>query len=41
MKNEEFLNIRYSIKSNLNINDFTITTITPKIIGQEMKDNLE
>ena len=41
MKNEEFLNIRYSIKSNLNINDFTITTITPKIIGQEMKDNIE
>ena len=41
MKNEEFLNIRYSIKSNLNINDFTITTITTKIIGQEMKENIE
>ena len=41
MKNNNYLNIRYSIKSDLNINDFTITTITPKIIGQEMKENIE
>ena len=41
MKNENFLNTRYSMKSNLNINDFTIATITIKIIGQEMKDNIE
>ena len=41
MKNDNFLNTRYSIKSNLNINDFTITTIIPKIIGQEMKENIE
>ena len=41
MKNTDYLNNRYSIKSNLNINDFTITTITPKILGQEMKENIE
>ena len=41
MKNTDYLNNRYSIKSNLNINDFTITTITPKILGQEMKENVE
>ena len=41
MKNADYLNNRYSIKSNLNINDFTITTITPKILGQEMKENIE
>ena len=41
MKNDNFINTRYSMKSNLNINDFTITTITIKIIGQEMKENIE
>ena len=41
MKNTDYLNNRYSIKSNLNINDFTITTITPKILAQEMKENIE
>ena len=41
MKNTDYLNNRYSIKFNLNINDFTITTITPKILGQEMKENIE
>ena len=41
MKNTDYLNNRYSIKCNLNINDFTITTITPKILGQEMKENIE
>ena len=41
MKNDEFFNTRYSIKSKLNINDFTITIITPKILGQEMKENIE
>ena len=41
MKNTDYLNNRYSIKSNLNINDFTITTITPKILGQEMKEHIE
>ena len=41
MKKDDFLNTRYSMKSNLNINDFTITTITPKIVGQEMKENIE
>ena len=41
MKNNIFLDNRYSIKSNLNINDFTITTIIPKVIGQEMKEDIE
>jgi len=41
MKNDNFFNTRYSIKSKLNINDFTITTITPKILGQEMKEDIE
>ena len=41
MKNENFLNTRYSMKSNLNINDFTITTLSLKIIGQEMKETTE
>ena len=40
MKNDYLSNF-FSIKSNLNINDFTITIITPKIIGQEMRDNIE
>ena len=40
MKND-YLNNFFSIKSNLNINDFTITIITPKIIGQEIKENIE
>ena len=34
-------NTRYSLSSNLNINDFTITTITAKITGQEMVENTE
>ena len=38
---ENLLNTRYSLSSNLNINDFTITTITAKIIGQEMRENTE
>ena len=41
MNKENFLTTRYSIKSNLNINDFTITIISPKIIGQEMKEDIE
>ena len=41
MKHDDFFNTRYSIKSKLNINDFTITIITPKILGQEMKENIE
>jgi len=41
MKCDDFFNTRYSIKSKLNINDFTITIITPKILGQEMKENIE
>ena len=38
---ENLLNTRYSLSSNLNINDFTITTITAKIMGQEMRENTE
>ena len=38
---ENLLNTKYSLSSNLNINDFTITTITAKIIGQEMRENTE
>ena len=38
---ENLLNTRYSLSSNLNINDFTITTITAKIMEQEMRENTE
>jgi hypothetical protein len=38
---ENLLNTKYSLSSNLNINDFTITTITAKIMGREMRENTE
>ena len=40
--NTEYLfNSRYSLKSNLDINDFTINIITAKIMGQEIRENTE
>ena len=38
---ENLFNTRYSLKSNLDINDFTINTITAKLITQEMRENTE
>ena len=38
---ESLFNPRYSLTANMDINDFTITTITAKIIGQEMQENTE
>ena len=40
--NTEYLfNSRYSLKSNLDINDFTINIITAKLMGQEIRENTE
>ena len=38
---QNVFNSRYSLSSNLDLNDFTITIITAKIIGQEMRENTE
>ena len=38
---ENLFSPRYSLSSNLDINDFTIKTITAKITGQEMRENTE
>ena len=35
---ESLFNPQYSLTSNIDINDFTINTITAKIIGQEMQE---
>ena len=38
---ENLFSPRYSLSSNVDINDFTIKTITAKISGQQMRENTE